>query len=344
MPTSDLKAGLLLEKARREPGPQDVRDVLAALALTPPATGHTLFSLHSACRELRNRDHDLFDRLWQEQLTTGQPPWLFLDDDTLTTVSEWLDTPTHLQARDYHRSHAEILARAEARTALDELALLGADPDLIGQYRQLLAEAADQDIEQAYQPLITAEALSAWLGAGIPDKRQLLSYNREMLLSSQAADQLDEWSAEDPDNTGIRFGVVMLSLARDGLDSRVFAALDDPGQLDAFLSDLLAADQPRQLRDAAELFLCLDLDDRALAAAHLHLAIALVLTGHAGDAPGHARTAARLDPGSANRWVGDLAQLVTAHPALAAVIQALLTARPDEPDDTGSGRQADPGS
>ena len=94
MPTSDLKAGLLLEKARREPGPQDVRDVLAALALTPPATGHTLFSLHSACRELRNRDHDLFDRLWQEQLTTGQPPWLFLDDVTPSpSASGWTRPP-----------------------------------------------------------------------------------------------------------------------------------------------------------------------------------------------------------------------------------------------------------
>jgi hypothetical protein len=344
MPTSDLKADLLLEKARREHPPHDVSDVLAALALTPPATGSTLFSLHSACRELRNRDHDLFDRLWQEQLNTGQPPWLFLDDDTLTTVSEWLQTPTHAQARDYHRGHAEILARPQARTALDELALLGADPDLIGQYRQLLAAAADQGIQQAYQPLIIAEALSAWLNADIPEQQQLLRDNREMLLSSQAADLLDQWSAEDPDNTVITFGAAMLSLARDGLESRVFAALDDPGQLDAFLSDLLAADQPHQLQDAAELFLCLDLDDQAFASAQLHLAIALTLTGHADDAPGHARAAAHLDPDSVNRRVGDLAQLVSAHPGLAALIQALVTPRPAGPNDISSSHQVDPGS
>ncbi len=42
------------------------------------------------------------------------------------------------------------------------------------------------------------------------------------------------------------------------------------------------------------------------------------------------------DPDGMNRWVGILASLVTAHPRLAAVIQALVTPRPAESDDTGS--------
>ena len=49
--------------------------------------------------------------MWQEQLQAGQPSWLFLEDGRLATVSEWLDTPTHRQARDYHRGHGDILAR-----------------------------------------------------------------------------------------------------------------------------------------------------------------------------------------------------------------------------------------
>jgi hypothetical protein len=44
-----------------------------------------------------------------------------------------------------------------------------------------------------------------------------------------------------------------------------------------------------------------------------------------------------------NRWAGILAPLVTAHRGLAVVIQALVTPRPAEPDDTSS-RQAGPGS
>ena len=48
-------------------------------------------------------------------------------------------------------------------------------------------------------------------------------------------------------------------------------------------------------------------------------------------------------PGSVNRWVGLLAQFVPAHPELAALIQALVTTPPDEPDETGSRDQnADP--
>ena len=48
-------------------------------------------------------------------------------------------------------------------------------------------------------------------------------------------------------------------------------------------------------------------------------------------------------PGGMNRWVGVLASLATRPSRLAAVIQALVTLRPAEPDDTGS-RQADSGS
>ena len=57
------------------------------------------------------RDHGLYGRLWQKQPQTGQPPWLFLDDVTLTTVSEWLDTPAHWQPPGDQRGYAEILAR-----------------------------------------------------------------------------------------------------------------------------------------------------------------------------------------------------------------------------------------
>ena len=342
MLTPDLKAGLLLEKARRATPPQAIGDFLAALSLTPPPTGSALFSLHAACRELRTSDQDLFDRLWEERLKTGQPAWLVLDDVTLTTAAEWLGTPTHAQARDYHRDHAGILARPGARTALDELALAGIDPDLISQYRQLLVTAADQGIEEAYRPLVAAESLSAWLDADIPQQQQLLRENRDTLLSSQAAELLSQWSAEDPDDTMLTFGAALLSLARDGLEAEVFAALDDPGQLNPLLSDLLAAGKPQQLLAAAELVLCLDLDDRALAHAQLHLAIALAMTGRADDAPGHARAAARLDPASVNRWVGILARLVPAHPELAALIQALVTP-PDQLDGTSSrDHQADP--
>jgi hypothetical protein len=270
-------------------------------------------------------------------------PWLVLDDDTLTTTAEWLDTPTHTQARDYHRDHAGILARPEARTALEELALTGIDPDLIGQYRQLLATPADQGIQQAYQPLVAAESLSAWLDADIPGKQQLLREDRETLLSGQAMELLSQWSAGDPDDTVLTFGTALLSLARDGLESEVFAALDDPGQLNLLLSDLLAASKPQQLLAAAELVLCLDLDDQALAHARLHLAVALAMTRRVGDAPQHAHAAARLDPASVNSWIGLLAPLVPAHPELAALIQALVTTPADQPDGTTSrDRHADP--
>ena len=40
-----------------------------------------------------------------------------------------------------------------------------------------------------------------------------------------------------------------------------------------------------------------------------------------------------------NRWGGVLASIVTAHPGLAAVIQALVTLRPAEPDDTSSAKR-----
>jgi hypothetical protein len=343
MPTPDLKAGLLLEKARRATPPQAIGDILAALSLTPPPAGAALFSLHAACRELRTSHQDLFDRLWEERLKTGHPPWLLLDDLTLTTTAEWLDTPTHAQARDYHRGHAGILGRPGARTALDELALAGIDPDLIGQYRQLLATAAERGIQQAYRPLVVEESLSAWLDADVPEQQQFLREDRETLLSSEVAELLSQWSAEDPDDTMPKFGAALLSLAQDGLESEVFAALDDPRQLNLLLSDLLAAGKPQQLRGGR----------RTCAVPGPGRSGPGTCAASPGDRARHdpaCRRCPRTRPrrrAPGPRQHQPLGrhprQLVPAHPELAALIQALVTTPPDEPN--GMSRrdhQADP--
>ena len=343
MPTVDLRIGLLLEKAWRATPRQAISDVLAAVAVTPLPSASTLSNLHSMCRELRSRDQELFDQKWQEKVGSQQPPWLLLNDVMLTTITEWLDTPTPTQARDYHRDHAEILTRPETRAALDELALAGFDPNVISQYRQLLDAASEQGIPQVHRRFVLAESLSTWLNADIPEKQLLLRENREMLLSDQAAQLLAQLSEEDPDNTMIRFSVALLSLAQEGLDSTVLAALEDPGQLNALLTDLLASDKPRQLQATTELLLCLDLDKPTLADAQFYLAIALAMAGHAKDAPERARAAARLDPDSVNRWINVLAGLVAPHPELATLIQALVSSRLDQPDGTSSSRQASPG-
>jgi hypothetical protein len=73
-----------------------------------------------------------------------------------------------------------------------------------------------------------------------------------------------------------------------------------------------------------------------MATRHLEYAIS------ASGPPNTPRAAARLDPGSINRWVGILAQLVATHPELAALIQALVTTPADEPNGMGSRDQADP--
>ena len=307
-----------------------------AVALTPPPAGPTLFRVHAACRELRHRDPDLFDHQWQERLATPQPMWLSLDDTTLTTVGDWLQTPTHLLARDYHLHHADLLARPERPTALDELALLGFDPALIGQYRPLLDADGEQAIRAAYQPLILQETLATWLDADIPDQQRLLADNRDMLLSSQAATLLGQWAAANPGDIALKFGAAMLTLAREGLDSTVLAAADDPEQLGTLLGGLLTAGNTQLLLAATQLLLCLNLDDPTTATAEFYQAAALALTGHTQEATQAVQAAARHDPTSTNRWLSILAQQVPAHPQLAPLIQALVARPPDEPDNTAS--------
>ena len=274
-------------------------------------------------RELRHHELDLFDQLWQERLGTPQPPWLFIDDTTLTTVGEWLQTPTHVLARDYHLGHVGLLARLDAHTALDELALLGVDPALIGQYRPLLDAVGEHAIQQAYQPLILQETLATWLDADIPDQQRLLADKRDMLLSSHATALLSQWGTASPDDINIRFGTAMLTLAREGLDTKVLDTAEDPAQLNSLLADLLTERDPQLLLAATQLLLCLDLDDPTLATAHFYDAAALALTGHPQEATQAIHAAARLDPDSKDRWISLLAQQAPARPELLSLIQAL---------------------
>jgi hypothetical protein len=119
---------------------------------------------------------------------------------------------------------------------------------------------------------------------------------------------------QDPDDISVRFGRALLSLAQDGLDTRVLAAADEREDVVGLLADLRADDLPQRLLAATEFLLCLDLADQVIAEARLHHAIALIRAGRPDEAAEDARAAARLAPESVPGWLVVLAQLVRADP------------------------------
>jgi hypothetical protein len=86
------------------------------------------------------------------------PDWMYLTDDHITTVIDWVNTGTWAESRQYFRDHSGQLLADTTPTVLDELALT-APEGLIGQHRGLLDAVREHGLDAAYRPLLAEETL-----------------------------------------------------------------------------------------------------------------------------------------------------------------------------------------
>jgi tetratricopeptide (TPR) repeat protein len=181
-----------LRRVRAAPAPlqadeefeQALDDLIEAFELDPGEDARLTVTLHRTCRSHRSRNADLFDRVWKERLGELQP-WLLLDDETLSTCAEWIDTPTWNESREYLVANKDRLISDNGRAALDEFKLLS--PDNATRHRTILDACERDGIDEAYKIFLVADAVAAWSALDDPQesKRYLLE-NRETLLTPEA--------------------------------------------------------------------------------------------------------------------------------------------------------------
>jgi tetratricopeptide (TPR) repeat protein len=185
--SDDPFAGFVLRLLRSradEEFEQALDDLIEAFELDPGEDARLTVTLHRTCRSHRSRNADLFDRVWKERLGELQP-WLLLDDETLSTCAEWIDTPTWNESREYLVANKDRLISDNGRAALDEFKLLS--PDNATRHRTILDACERDGIDEAYKIFLVADAVAAWSALDDPQesKRYLLE-NRETLLTPEA--------------------------------------------------------------------------------------------------------------------------------------------------------------
>lgn len=322
LPTANLRAGLLIEKAHRESSTA-IDDLLDALRVGAEASGVVVFEIHQLGRLLRTKQKAIFDAEWQQR-KGALPEWLRLDDTVLKHVDEWLGLSSYVEARNCHRTYAEEFAAPDAFVALDELGLRGSDHAIIEQRRKLLMAANVQGCDMAYEPLLIEDLVRA----DVTEQLRQLDDDPALYLSDRAVELLRTWAGKDADNVAVARCEALVSLAREGLHHKAVAASQQPTEVLDFLSELLATGTPRQLSDAARFLLATELGDRSAAAAHFYQAVGLVETNQPEQAQEQLRAALQMDPASALRWVELLARRVTPPPRLVTLIPLLLADRP----------------
>jgi hypothetical protein len=269
MTLSVAYAKYLLAQQDSYPGAELLAQVLAA----PEVPGPVEAAARRLMRTHWRRHAQEAKRAWQSVSPTSLPDWVRLSDEHLATVMEWINAPTGTDSRAYFHAHASELAGPEIGTVLDEFAL-SAPADVIDRHRALLVAQREHRLDDAYHPLLLADALHEWMATPDPETSRAYLGEHPDLLGEDAFRILQ--SLNDHSGSEIITHQAMLILAREptGVD-RAYECLTDRQAVKILASEAIAA------RDAPRLEACAVIEvyvhDRALAGT-VYKALAMLMT------------------------------------------------------------------
>ncbi len=322
---SAQQAFLRLRQAQtRDPDDRrTVDDLLAALALAPAARRDLLADVHATARQLRGRGASWFDAAWREATGEALPAWLALESEHVKRVEQWLAASPATASRQFFAEHAGELLAESTDLALEEIALGFRHPSEIEGFRQLLAQARADGVDEAYRPLLARDLVIQWMAADLAAKRSLLAERREELLGDGAA-VLATLQEQHPDDPNLGVHAALLALARSGQEDSAFAALGDPTHIPELLANLARRDEIAALEALASLGLFVDVPPAVQAVVWFHRAVTLALRSQAELALEALREARRLDSGQVTDWLGLLVELSPKYPEVVVLSQALI--------------------
>jgi len=161
----------------------------------------------------------------------------------------------------------------------------------------------------------------------------MLTERRDELLDEAVAAALSSRLEAAPDDPALVFHAALLDLARMDRADLAFDALAAPEGIPRCLAALARTEDLRALEPLTRGLLRTEQPDRVQALIWLHRAIALAVDEKPADALDALREARTLDPTQVPDWLGLIAELGAARPALLPLGQALVR-RPTghEPD------------
>jgi tetratricopeptide (TPR) repeat protein len=255
---------------------ESIEDLLQAMDLDPGDDSRLTAEVHRACRSARLKNRERFDSVWGTR-TDALPDWLVVDDETMTSCVEWLNTKTWAESRDYLAAHADRLLGENGQIALAEIALAFPSNAIVGRHEALLEACRQDGIDAPYQPLLIGETVKAWRAlADLEESKQFLLDHSNDLFTDVALATVERSADLE--------GRALLGLALAGEADFAYAILEgrEPGT--TALADARRHADPDRLQFIALLCFAAADDDAQRSKAAVHLAMSLAITGRGDDA------------------------------------------------------------
>ena len=255
-------------------------ELLVKVLRTPGVPGPVEVDARRLLREQRRQHPSAVEGAWSSLTTVPVPDWVYLTDDHINTVIDWITTATWAESRGYFHEHSGTLLAGTTATVLGELSLT-APGNLIGQYRDLVGAVREHGLDAAYRPLLAGETLREWIAAPSWNASRAFLNDHPELLDEEIPALLANLT-QDPD-PAITVHQALLTLARtpSGADG-AYRSLEDVQSLQDMASTALTA------RDTGRLQAYADIETfvhgRALAGA-LHTILAWLLDRPSGPLP-----------------------------------------------------------
>jgi tetratricopeptide (TPR) repeat protein len=248
-----------------------IADVLQAVDSDPGDDPRLTAEVHRACWSVRAKHQERFDLAWQER-AGDLPSWLLLDNETLVSCAEWLDTNTWAESRDYLLGHADQLLTETAMVALGEIALAMPNDSIVSRHEALLEACRRGGADSAYRSLLIADTVREWRSLTDPkESRKFLLEHRDELLTDEASTAV----AQVRDMRG----QALLGLALADETELAYAILEGREPSTEALADARRHRDSDQLHFVAALCLTAADDDAQRAQAAVHLAMSLAMAG-----------------------------------------------------------------
>ena len=322
-------AGLLLDHDHTEAAGR----LLAPLTEQDPRSGlsdSTVLRARKLLRDDVRADPESSARLaalWPSITGRPLPAWATVSPAALMLAAEWIDAPSWQASLAFLQEHEHALLSAEARTALEELGLVGSEA--LDHLRVLEAVRA-QGAAAAYRDPLLMETFVEWMATPSWPESQDYLHAHPALLEADSLAAVERFADQEPDNEQAELHVALLRLVqRFGLDA-AFYCLADRRVLHELVRQAL--DSPDgQLLGEATIIERIIFDDPYSAAVHL-LAAEILLGGSTTPPTSSlAAVAAQCTVESRDRCAAEIAALIGRAPehaaALSTLIQAVLASR-----------------
>jgi hypothetical protein len=269
--------------------PRDGLTVLVKALTTPGAHGTAEAEARQLLRQYWRQEPEIADKVWRSIAPAPLPDWIDLTDEHIQMVVGWISVSTWAESLQYFNENSESLIADSTNAVFDEL-LLNSPADLINEHRDLITAIRQSGPDVAYQQLILRDTIRQWMEATSRDNSRAFLRDHPELFGEDSRRLLASLDTQSDPRPVVYGALLTIADSPAGVD-RAYEALDDAEAMQIIVGAAIKES------DIFLLGACAAVETYGQGrefSGSLHMILARLMDGSAGQLPGNWRNNLRL--------------------------------------------------